>query len=161
MACVMRHGQKRIVIRAEIPAAERLRGEKMLMQSFVVPSRKFEQSQWEADGTMVKTPVSELLRDARREISRLAPATWAKAEAMLRSILTQAVLGGDAAGYKEGLELLQELRRGEAAWFNSQMFAKDNAEARGSRDMAFRLKEIAKGVFSNPDDQRYYQVRKW
>ena len=50
--------------------------EKMLLKPYMRPSPAFERGHWEATA-LEKAPVHDLLRDARQELARMAPATWA------------------------------------------------------------------------------------
>ncbi len=162
MACLFRHGRRRFVLRVETPASERLRTERMLFMRYVKPSVVFERSHWEAeDDTVEKAATEDMLAQIRRDLARVAPLTWARLESRLKAVLIKAVAEDDSAAYREALDMLADLRARQARWFNSQALARDNARAQGDKLQALRIAELAKAVFSNPDDRRYYQVRRW
>ncbi len=162
VACLFRHGQRRYSLLVETPAAERLRAERMLFMRYVKPSIAFERSHWEAEDDKLETATLEdMLTRIRRDLARVAPLTWTRIESLLKSVLVKAVAEDDPAAYREALDMLVDLRERQARWFNSQALARDNARAQGDEAMAVRIAELAKAVFSNTEDYRYFQVRRW
>jgi len=162
MAAIFRHGTRRYVLCAEIPVAERLRAERMLFMRYVKPSAAFERSHWEAPAAALETAsAADMLGRARRDLARKAPLTWTRVEDLLKAVLAKSTAEDDSGAYSEALELLVELRENQARWYNSQVLARDDARAQGDRAWAERIAELAKAVFSDPEDRRYYQVRRW
>lgn len=161
VATVLRHGLRRIVIRAEAPATERVRAERVLSAKFMRPSLDFLRSYWEPVPTLPKTPESDILRQVRQELDRMAPATWGETETLLSGLLTKVAQADNREVESEAVGLLMRLREREALWFNSQQLAFDAAVMQGSLKKAAKIAEFSKGIFSNQEDQRYFTVRKW
>jgi hypothetical protein len=160
-AYLFRNGNRRIVLRVEVPSSERLRAERVLMTFFIIPSPEYDRAHWEPVKDLPTADLFDLIRQARRELDRMAPATWAEINTLLRGVLTKAVLTGNTEAEKEALRLLVELRSNQGRWFNSQKFARDNAATVGDDTRVKRIAEFTKGVFSDIDDQRYLEVRQW
>jgi hypothetical protein len=161
VATVIRHGARRIAVRAEAPATERVRAEKILSAKFLRPSVDFERSYWEPPAALPSGAEDVLMSQVRQELDRMAPATWAEIETLLAAALTKAARGGNAEVEAQGLQALMRLREREALWFNSQQLAFDASVMQGNYKKAARIAEFSKAVFSSLEDQRYYTVRKW
>lgn len=161
VATVIRHGIRRIAIRAEAPSTERARAERILSAQYFRPSTDFLRAYWEPVPEVPKMSESDILRQVRQELDRMAPATWMETESLLAGLLTKAVLDMKPEIEREAIGLLAKLREREALWFNSQYLAFHAAVSQGSRARALKIAEYSKGIFSNPEDQRYYTVRKW
>ena len=161
VATVVRNGIRRISVRAEAPAVERVRAEWVLATPFIQPSVDFLRQYWEP--STLKTTLSEddAARQVRQELDRMAPGTWGETEQLLRDLLTRAAQRETKELEAEGVGLLAKLREREALWFNSQQLAFDAAVMQGNTKKAGKIAEFCRGVFSNMDDQRYYTVRKW
>ena len=161
VATVIRHGTRRIAVRAEAPATERARAERILSAQFFRPSLDFLRAYWEPTLELPKGVEADILRQVRQELDRMAPATWIQTEALLAGLLTK-VVGAESPDVEtEAVGMLIRLREREALWFNSQQLAFDAAIMQGSPGKARKIAEFTKGIFSNPEDQRYYTVRKW
>lgn len=161
VATVIRHGARRIAVRAEAPANERVRAEKILSAKFLRPSADFERSYWEPPAEPPSGAEDVLLSQVRQDMDRMAPATWAEIETLLAAVLAKSTRNGNAEVETQGLQALMRLREREALWFNSQQLAFDAAVMQGNYKKAARIAEFSKAVFSNLEDQRYYTVRKW
>lgn len=161
IATVVRYGIRRIAIRAEAPATERVRAERLLSAQFFRPSIDFLRAYWEPVQDVPAGVEADLLRQVRQELDRVAPATWGETEVLLAGLLTRAALEGKPEIETEALGLLARLREREALWFNSQQLAFDAASLQGNLARARKIAEFSKGIFANPEDQRYYTVRKW
>ncbi len=161
VATVTRHGIRRITIRAEAPATERARAERILSAQFFRPSLDFLRAYWEPTLELQKGVEADVLRQVRQELDRMAPATWIQTEALLTGLLTKVVGAGNSEVESDAVGMLARLREREALWFNSQQLAFDAAIMQGSPGKARKIAEFTKGIFSNPEDQRYYTVRKW
>lgn len=161
MACVVRHGCRRISVRAEVPADERGRAENLLSTKLLRVSAEFEASHWEYNPVAATQPEAETLVQVRKDLERMAPATWNALEGVLTALLTKAVQTGHKETETEAVRLLVKLREREALWFNSQQLAFDAAQMQGNPSKAAKIAEFTKAVFSNVEDQRYFTVRKW
>jgi len=161
VASVVRHGSRRIVTRAEVPASERVRAEKMLAGKLLRVSDEFEYAHWEYSPFTATLSEEDALAQARKDLERTAPATWVALEGQLTGLLTKAVQSGHKEIEDEAVRQLVKLRDREALWFNSQQLAFDAARMQGNGRKALKIAEFTKAVFSNVEDQRYYTVRKW
>lgn len=160
-ASIFRYGSRRVSVRAEVPATERVRAAGMVAKGFVRASLTYQRAHWEPVSELPKAAASQILAEVRRDLARMAPATWAETETRLVGVLTKASLTDDIEAAEEAKRLLIDLRTRQAKWFNSQQFARDNAVAEGNRSRAERIAAYTKAVFSNVEDRRYYTVRKW
>jgi pSer/pThr/pTyr-binding forkhead associated (FHA) protein len=161
IANICRHGRRRIVVRAEAPAVEQVRTEKLLTSRLVYVADEFQFTYWPFTKIGENVPVGEALEQARRDLERMAPGTWMSLDKLLCGVLSRAVPAEDAETEKESLRLLAKLRENQALWFNSQQLAYESALFRGDEKHAQRVIVLTKGVFSEMSDQRYYTVRKW
>lgn len=161
VASVVRHGCRRIVVRAEVPATERVRAEKMMSAKLIRPSEEFEYAYWEGVALPAKIAEEEVLTQVRADLERMAPATWVAVEGLLQSLLTQSAQNGHKEVEAEASRLLVRLRDRQALWFNSQQLAFDAALMQNNLPKAAKIAEFTKAVFSNIEDQRYFDVRKW
>jgi hypothetical protein len=155
-----RYGPKQVTLMAEVPASERLRAEAFLGTKFLDISREYERGHWEGSSETVKTSVADLLRQARIEMERNAPATWAKVEVLLMAAVRQANLAGDRDRERDCMQQLRRLRERQNDWFNGQKIAYLNAQTLGKSQNAIAIAEQCKAVFSNDEDRRFYIVRR-
>lgn len=161
VAVVFRHGVRRVVLRAEAPAAERVRAEKILSSKFMRPSLDYVRSYWEPVSRLPAASGSDVLRQVRQELDRMAPATWGEVKTSLEGLLTKAVNEDNAEMESEAGALLAKLHERQALWFNSQQLAFDAAVMQGNAKKARKIAEFAKGMFPDMEDNRYFTVRKW
>lgn len=160
-ASIVRHGCRRIVVRAEVPAVERVRAENLLTTRLLRVSDDFESAHWEHNPVAATLSEDDALAQVRKDLERTAPATWVAMENLLTGLLTKTVQAGHKESEEEALRHLVALRGRQALWFNSQQLAFDDALSRGNVEKALKIAEFTKAVFSNMDDQRYFTVRKW
>ncbi len=161
VASVFRIGYRRILIRAEAPAAERVRVEGLLSSRFMRASEALEYSYWETPAELPKGDLARLVKQAEMDVNRMAPATWVELQKNLSGLLARTVQERNAAVEKQSLGLLIRLRERQALWFNSQQLAFDAARMQNNRAKAFETARLTKAVFNDMEDQRYYEVRKW
>jgi len=158
---VFMHGPRRIGVRTEVPSSERLRAENMVYSFLVEPSPELVSSHWQGSAQTPAGTTQEMLQRVRQEMRRMAPATWAELQDLLMALLTHAEKNDDEAAKEEALALLVKLRERQSLWFNSQQLAMKAANAQGDERRARQITDLTKAVFSNMNDQRYYEVRKW
>ena len=161
VASVVLYGDRRLVARAEVPAAERVRAEKMMSVKLIHPADAFEFAYWEGVPGTTSLDEPAVLRQIRADLERMAPATWAALESLLQMLLTQAVQSGHREVETEALALLVKLRERQALWFNSQKLAFNAAMMQNNWQKAEKVAEFTKAVYSRVEDQRYFDVRKW
>ncbi|HOE60416.1 MAG TPA: FHA domain-containing protein [Kiritimatiellia bacterium] len=161
VASVFRYGYRRIVIRAEAPASERVRLEDLLSSKFMRASEAMEYAYWEAPEELPKQSEAVLLKQAEADLNRMAPATWFELQRNLSGLLARTVLSGNKTTEVEALRLLVRLRERLTLWFNSQQLAFDAARMQNNRGQARETARLTRAVFKDMEDQRYYTVRKW
>ncbi|MFA5205592.1 MAG: hypothetical protein WC708_14445, partial [Lentisphaeria bacterium] len=115
---------------------------------------------WEGGTEPVRTAAAELVRQARAEMERNAPATWSKIEVLLKNAVRQATLDGNQENVKEAVVQLRRLRERQNDWFNGQKIAYLNARTLGRTAAAAAVAEQCKAVFSNDEDRRFFVVRR-
>jgi pSer/pThr/pTyr-binding forkhead associated (FHA) protein len=161
MATLIRHGRRLVVMRAEILFSDQSRVEEFLYGVYLELPQSFVQSHWIGRQPLPVGDVSEALRQCRTEVLRDAPATWAAVEEDLTGAIAKAVVQKKPAEEKEGLALLLRLRLKMTKWFNEKKLM-HLAACRQNDDGKIReLSRACQAVFSNPSDQRYFEVRKW
>ena len=161
VASVIRHGYRRILIRAEAPATERARVEDLLSSKFIRVAEALEYAYWEPSADVPKTEESAILKQAEADLNRMAPATWVELQKTLSGLLTKTVLTGNPQAEAEALRLLIRLHERQTLWFNSQELAFDAAQMQNNMVRAMEIARFTKAVFKDMEDQRYYTVRKW
>ena len=160
-ACVMRHGRRFIVVRAEVHSGDRARAEDLLFSRFVDPTKDFVRARWEGGRAPSNSQTADLLSRAHEELRRLAPATWDSVESLLVSALCKAVIEKKADEEKDAMDMLAALRARKSLWYNDQLCQKEAANAQGDEERVHRIAEVCKAVFSSTQDQRFFEVRKW
>ncbi len=161
VACVIRHGYRRIVVRAESPAMERARVEDLLSSKFLRVSEAMENAHWEPSADIPKTEESAILKQVEADLNRMAPATWVELQKTLAGLLTKTVRTGNPQAEAEALRLLVRLHERQTLWFNSQELAFNAAQMQNNMGKAMEISRFTKAVFKDMEDQRYYTVRKW
>jgi hypothetical protein len=159
--CFFRHGRRMFVLRTELPANERVRGEGFLFNKYVFPSQAFIRSHWEGSSSLMKTDTGELIRQARIELDRMAPAAWPQVEVMVYGSLRKAARDFNTEQEQEAMKLLERLRERQSLWFNQQRLKYDNAWVTKDDKAKPPIKRQGEAVFSDPEDQRYHIIRRW
>ena len=161
VASIFLYGPRRFILRSEAPRSERPRAEDIVYTVSLDAATSFVHSHWEAVTELPATPEDKMLTRVRREMQRMAPATWTEIQTVLMSVLTKATMADNPEVEEEALLMLARLRERQALWFNSQRLAKDAAEIQKDRIAVARITDFSKSVFSNVNDKRYYDVRRW
>ncbi len=160
MATLFRHGRRRVVLRVEVPAAERVRAEQIVSTLFLHVSQDFVNRHWEGSSEPPRGEAAQLIRRARLELEHIAPSAWAQVGTMIIDALRLATLHDQPEQEQEAMVLLLRLRDRQTIWFNAQRLAFFNALAQGDDLQAGRIAEFCKAVFSSDLDQRYYTIRR-
>ncbi|MDT8389382.1 MAG: FHA domain-containing protein [Lentisphaeria bacterium] len=161
MALFFRYGSRRIVLRREVPAEERVRAEDMVLNRFYVyPSPACVRGHWEGGGDIGSADPADQIQQVRIELEQASPPTWPAIETLIMSALRKTAMADDTKMNEEAARLLTRLRENQDRWFNAQKIAFFNAQAKGDLKQVNRITEICKGVFSDRSDQRYYEIRK-
>lgn len=159
-ARIFQIGARRIVLRSDIPYAERVRAAGMLDIRYILVSRELERRRWAGAADQGELSAAEIVRRVRPELDRVAPATWVGLENSLMRACRQATLAGDPENLQEAERLLVRLREMQALWFNAQRIARMEAQLQGDRARVRQIADMCKGVFSSTDDNRYVLVRR-
>ena len=161
MATLIRHQHRLVVLRAEIPFSDQARAENFLYYTYLDLPQSFVMSQWAGHMPPPAGDVGDILRHCSLEVLRDAPATWAVVEGELIGAITKAVLEKKPAEEKDGLQLLLKLRTKMTTWYNAKKLMYLAARDQDDKAKISELARACQAVFQNPDDQRYYEVRKW
>lgn len=156
------NGRHLEAISAEVPAENQGRAESMYKDYtyFEFPSG-FEDSSWTGQSSTNHVVPSVIFSQIEIDLRRNAPLTWASIARQLQLVLCQSVAENVPTDEEQALRLLAALRQQQASWFNSQNLLYMNL-TRGKDDRAVAdLKHRCEAVFSDPADNRYFEVRKW
>ena len=160
-ARILRIGSRLTVLRAEVPSIQRVRSEELLFAPLLRADADFVRKHWEGSSVIPGQPAAKLVASARKELRRDAPSTWAEVLELLVGSLRKAALDDDALVEEEAIVELVKLRRKQALWYNERLLAREKALNAGNIDEAIQVAEPCKMVFGDPNDNRFYEVRKW
>ena len=159
-ARIFQIGARRIVLRSDIPYAERVRAGGMLDIRYILVSRELERRRWAGAADQGELSAAEIVRRVRPELDRVAPATWVGLENNLMRACRRAMSAGSQEDLEEAERLLVRLREMQALWFNAQRIARMEAQLQGDHARVRQISDMCKGVFSSTDDNRYVLVRR-
>ncbi|NMA20953.1 MAG: FHA domain-containing protein [Lentisphaerae bacterium] len=153
-----RIGKSSYVHRVEVPEAALSRCSWILSLSMMKTSPELSMVYWECTGLSASGTAEEYLSRARNELRKVSPGAWC-------SVLNDIWLALCKAPENESLqmeayELMRELRTLQDQWFNAQLLKYYNAEVDGNKDQLAKIVAVSRAVFNDPNDARYYTVRK-
>ena len=115
---------------------------------------------WEGQAGLGDKPIDEALAEATKLLENEKPDVWTRIQYLLCSSLCLLDKDKDAKNYEKAMELLQELRKRQHIWYNSQLLAYRKALNFKDEDEQKRIKETCTGIFSSPEDRRYFMIRR-
>lgn len=153
-----RIGASSYVHRVEVPEAALSRCSWLLSLTMMKTSPDLPMVYWESTGLPSSGTAEEFLSRARNELRKVSPGAWC-------SVLNDIWLALCKAPENESLrleayELMRELRSLQDQWFKAQLLKYYNAEIDGNKDQLAKIVAVSRAVFNDPNDARYYQVRK-
>ena len=144
----------------EFPATERWHAEVFLERSLLAFSESLIYRHWEGRAEKIGIPVKEALVDAENLLEGASPNSWTKVDYLLKSSLCDINKSVDGVSYKKAISLLTRLRENQKLWYNSQLIAYRQAANLNDKAGKENVKNTCLGIFSSPEDSRYYYVRK-
>jgi len=161
-ARLIRSGSRFSVIRTEVPLNVRSIASELLSYYYISLTDDFIDRCWEPVVLNHSGSASVRLQEARQMgFDRDNPAYWPEVIRLLREALTIASREADMLTLTEAGNLLAEFRGKQQRFYNGQSIAFDAAKQRGDDPQALAIQRLCTGVFSEPDDARFYQVRRW
>ncbi len=155
-------GRRLEAIFAEVPAADQGRAENMFKGcTYFEYLPDFEAANWAGLPVTSKAISPALFSQIKDDLRREAPLTWAAITMQLRQILSQAVLAKQADSEEQAIGLLKNLRQQQARWYNSQRLLFINTQHSGDTRAVTEIAKRCQAVFSDQNDNRYFEVRKW
>jgi len=158
----IRSGARFSVVRTEVPLNVRSMTSELLSYYYISLTDDFIDRCWEPVILNPSGSASVRLQEAKQMgFDRDNPAYWPEVIRLLREALTIAAREGDMLTLTEAGNLLVEFRGKQQRFYNGQSIAFDAAKQRGDDPQASAIQRLCTGVFSEPDDARFYQVRRW
>jgi hypothetical protein len=155
-------GSRLEAISAEVPEEDQGRAENMFKGcTYFELQQSFEDSCWTGQQSTNRVTPSAIFSQAEVDLRRDAPLTWAAIARQLQLVLSQSVADNLPADEDQALRLLVDLRQQQANWFNSQNLLLMNAESARDAKTQAEIAHRCQAVFSDPSDNRYFEVRKW
>ena len=161
-ARVFFNGRLLAAISAEVPAANQGRAENIFKNcTYFEFLPGFEESCWA--GMNIATDGTRFADSSRidNDLSRVAPLTWAAIARQLQRDLSLSVANKDLADEERAMRQLMTLRQQQARWFNSQRLLVGSAQRFKDKEKLAEVSQRCQAVFSDPADNRYFEVRKW
>lgn len=156
----MRHENMELALMEEFPATERWHAEVFLERSLLAFSERLIFRHWEGRSEKTGVPVKEALAEAETLLEGASPNAWTKVDYLLKSSLCDINKAVDTAVYNKAVDLLSKLREHQKIWYNSQLIAYKQAQALNDKAGKEQVKNTCLGIFSSPEDNRYYYIRK-
>ena len=157
-----RTGDRAYMRLAEIPAAERGRGQNFVSNiPFLKFAPQYMQSHWEGNPEYhYESDPAVMMDEISKHLSKQAPFEWARTYLLLQNTLMESIRRHDAPLGKNALGQLRRLRDMQSVWYNSQKIQYNTARLNNDRHQENAVMELCKTVFSSPDDLRYFILRR-
>lgn len=157
-----RTGSEAFLRLAEIPAAERARGQSFVSNTpFLKFSPAYLQRHWEGDPEYrYDGNPAAMMDEISRHLSKQAPFEWARTYLLLQRVLMECSRNRDPVLERNALAQLRRLRSMQTVWYNGQKIQYNTAKLTGDRHKENAVMELCKTVFSSPDDLRYFTLRR-
>ena len=148
------------ILRAEVPAEEKLRALPVLMkETFLYLSPAFVKAHWEGSDEYTRGDLDRLLLGVRDELlNHNSPMQYPRLELAIKSILAQACFNRQSRPYSEGMELLLNLREKQKQWYNGQKIRWISAHREKNKAEQTKIRNESEAVFSIPGDKRRYDI---
>ena len=155
-----RSGKYNYILRAEVPAAEKLRAVPILTtDNFLNIHRDFVRRNWEGNDEYVKGDVDRMLLGVRDELlNHNSPMQYPRLEWTIKSVLAQTRYHNQRKKYQEAMELLLLLRDKQQQWYNGQRIRWASAVREHNPAEKARIRHESEAVFSINGDKRRYDI---
>jgi len=162
VAQLIRYGATLGSVCIEIPEKDQLRAEQLILNPYILVEPKMVQRHWQGDGKPLRRESADvLLKLAKHELTRDAPAIWEQVETLLLDTVRKAFAEQNQGVGQEALDLLASLRSRKTTWFHAMKLKKINFERQRNAELGKEIARQCQLVFSSPGDQRFYEVRNW
>ncbi|MFA6931147.1 MAG: FHA domain-containing protein [Lentisphaeria bacterium] len=153
-----RHGSISLIHRVEVPEVELSRCSWILSLTMLKISPDLCLTYWEGSDQNSSGTAEEYLNRARNELRKVSPGAWCS---VLNDIwLALCKTPANAPMQVEAYELMRGLRLLQGQWFNAQLLNYYSAQTDGNKEELAKVVAICRAVFNDPNDARYYTVRK-
>ncbi len=153
-----RLGASSFIHRVEVPEVELSRCSWILSLTMMKTSPYLGLTYWESTGLNSSGSAEEYLNRARSEMRKVSPGAWCS---VLNDIWLALCKAPDNEALRtEAYELMRGLRSLQEQWFNAQLLKYYKAEIDGNKEELAKIVAVSRAVFNDPNDVRYYTVRK-
>ena len=143
------------IVRAEVPAEEKLRALPILNgDSFVSIHPNFVRTHWEGNDEYSKGDISRAIVGVKDELQRNSPMQYPRLEREIKSILAQSMYEKNKAVYSDAKSLLTLLRTRQQQWYNGQKIRWFSAVMEGNTAEKLKVRNDCEAVFSVEGDKR-------
>ena len=153
----VRNGNENYILRAEVPAEEKLRAVSLLTNDkFFQISRGFGLRNWQGSNIYQKDiNVKVLLNEIGDTLQkRISPMLLPQLELGVRNVLAKSLYEGNAENYKKAMKFLLSVRDKQYYWYNEQRVRWARAKM-AKNDLELRsIRNDSEAVFQLDDDKR-------
>lgn len=160
-AVVFRQGKTLFVRTAEILSSNIERAENLIENSYIRLSNDFVKSHWEGDRpSNLDKPFSSEEIEGFDELC-LVPLDWPYLHKRLRGTLVDAELNQNVDILGKAIDCLNSLREKESSYFSSIILTRRKKQNANQIESFNIWADQCTKVFSDPNDLRFFTVRKW
>ena len=147
------------IIRAEVPAEEKLRALPILSSdSFLIISPRFIRKHWEGSDEYAKGDVARSIVGISDELQKNSPMQYPRLEREIKSVLAQSLYEKKSNIHNDALQLLRQLRTRQQQWYNGQKIRWMSADRENNKDEKNKIRNDCEAVFSVIGDKRRYDI---
>ena len=154
-----RYERTNYIIRAEVPAEEKLRALPVLnTDSFVAIHPSFIKHHWEGHDEYTKGNLARIMVGIKDELQRNSPMQYPRLEREIKCVLAQATYEKNKAVYNDARSLLALLRTRQQQWYNGQKIRWFSAMRENDTAEKMKIRNDCEAVFSVAGDKRRYDI---
>lgn len=147
------------IIRAEVPAEEKLRALPILNgDTFITIHPSFVRNHWEGNDEYTKGDIPKIIVGIKNELQRNSPMQYPRLEREIKSVLAQALYDKNKTVYTEAKSLLVLLRSRQQQWYNGQKIRWFSAVRENNNEEKMKVRSDCEAVFSVIGDKRRYDI---
>ena len=154
-----RHAKYNYILRAEVPADEKLRALPILTSdTFLLIHSNFIRRHWEGSDEYNKGDIDRNILAVQDELQRNSAMQYPQIERNLKSLLAQSLYEKKKAPYDKVMALLLNLRDKQQQWYNGQKIRWFSARYEKNRTEMSRIRHDCEAVFSIAGDKRRHDI---
>ena len=154
-----RYERVNYIIRAEVPAEEKLRAFPILnSDTFVSINLMFVRKHWEGDDEYTKGDIKRAIVGVKDELQRNSPMQYPRLEREIKNILAQSMYEKNKSVYEEASSSLILLRARQQQWYNGQKIRWFSAVRENNKAEKMKVRNDCEAVFSVIGDKRRYDI---